>query len=106
MRGWAAILRSWATSWVYSSANSGYYTRTGEFVVLDAVALPVEATETTVNAGLEADNFIISSPRLIKNTVNLGRSWVTSATSVGTIRIPATDAGFLVSTSTPSPTTR
>lgn len=39
----------------------GYFTRAGEFVVLDAVALPVEATETTVNAGHEADNFTIST---------------------------------------------
>ncbi len=37
----------------------GYYTMAGEFIVLDSVALPVEATETTVNAGLEADNFTI-----------------------------------------------
>lgn len=39
----------------------GYYTRSGEFIVLDSVALPVEATETTVSAGQEADNFTICS---------------------------------------------
>lgn len=41
----------------------GYYNRHGEFFIMNSLALPVEATETRVNAGSEADNFIICKSR-------------------------------------------
>ena len=51
----------------------GFYNRKGEFYVMDSLALPVEATETRVNAGQEADNFIIC-----KNVFKLEQSTLTS----------------------------
>lgn len=43
----------------------GYYNRHGEFYIMDSFALPVEATETRVNAGNEADNFVIGQSSII-----------------------------------------
>ena len=58
----------------------GYFTSNGEFYVMDSLALPVEATETRVNAGKEADNFMIGSFRVTQSNRSYQRRSVGTST--------------------------
>ena len=72
----------------------GYFTRHGEFYVMDSLALPVEATETRVNAGQEADNFMIGIFSMTQSKQNSTKSWEGTSTLVGITHIPPMDVGY------------